>query len=114
MKYIYLPMRGTWKYMLHANLEYERIAKYLVRIKRIHGDVPFWKHFYANICRKTEYYFHWQARWIDYQNNILAGFEEYVYWKKTHDGMYVPYDEVGMCEVLPLKRKTPPEGAIVR
>ena len=110
MKYTYWLDFGFANAIMTCSLWFDRIGKTpLMRVKRTHGDLPFYRYFLMMAFSRVGRYLVWRANVIDYEIRVTAGIEKDIIWKQRADGLYEPYDTA--CGVLMshLARKAPPE-----
>ena len=89
-----LPNFDSYYSMHSGYLQYSRVSKYIVEVKRMRGDLPLIKYFLMDLYGRIQRYFGRKAETILYEIEITEGLRKGVYWKKTENGMYIPVDEL--------------------
>lgn len=104
---------GTYYCMHSGYLQYNRVSKYVVEVKRMRGDLPIIKYFLADLYGRISRYFGRLSSVIDYEIRVTEGLESNVVWK-SGNGMYIPVDTLFNEELPRLARKNVPTKKVIK
>ena len=109
MKHTYWLDFGCANAILTCGLCFDRVGKTpLMRVKRTHGDLPFYRYFLMMFLSRVGRYLVWRSNVIDYEIRVTAGIEDDIVWKLRADKLYEPHDDLCDVSMPHLARKIPP------